>query len=96
MSEIDQASKARFKAAAANLDLRGKVFDLDIVEITARRGKVMVPALFSAVNGNLLGTLGQGTDLAYLPPQVTVLTNHTDERDVTWLICDPVWRHSAR
>jgi hypothetical protein len=89
MSEIDQANKARFKAAAANLDLRGKVFDLDIVEITARRGKVMVPALFSAVNGNLLGTLGQGTDLAYLPPQVTVWTNHTDERDVTWLICEP-------
>jgi hypothetical protein len=90
MGEIDKASKARFKEAAANLDLCGKVFDLDIVEITARRGKVEVPALFSAANGNMLGTLGQGADLAYLPPQVRVLTNHTDDRDVTWLVGEPV------
>ena len=70
------------------MNLTGKEFDLDSIALQARKGKLEVPALFSVSTGNLLGTLGQHTDLDTLPSRVRVLSNYTDERDLTWLICE--------
>ena len=54
-----QTTEAYCKNAAAKMDLTGKVFDVDVVEINVRKQKMDIPGLFSVVTGNMLCSLGR-------------------------------------
>lgn len=83
-----QTTESYCKNAAAKLDLTGKVFDVDVVEITVRKQKMDIPGLFSVDTGNMLCSLGKGTHVNALPARVSVLSNRVASEDHMWLICE--------
>jgi hypothetical protein len=83
-----QPTEAYCKHAAAKLNLAGKVFEVDTVEITVRRQKMEIPGLFSADTGNMLCSLSQHTHINALPVRVRVLSNRVASDDHMWLICE--------
>ncbi len=83
-----QTTEDTCKQAARKLNLSGKVFEVDVVEINVRKQKVEVPGLFSVETGNMLCSLGQRAHVAALPNRVRILSNQASNDDHMWLICE--------